>query len=118
LARGLLGGGLVPWHPAGRTRAVTQTVVTHVSVHGELREFRMPFGSDQQTRYGRRGGTLELGSHAVADQIRTLGVSATPLMVTSSTRTWGVMRHQASTSDPPMTCPATPAEMTTTLATP
>jgi hypothetical protein len=91
LARGLLGGGLVPWHPAGRTRAVTQTVVTHVSVHGELREFRMPFGSDQQTRYGRRGGTLELGSHAVADQIRTLGVSTTPLMVTSSTRTWGVM---------------------------
>lgn len=72
-------------HPAGTT-SVTSTPLTLYSVlDGELIAETMPMVGLAQRRRGRRGGSLELGDHQVADELRQLDISPEPFLTTRVT---------------------------------
>ena len=67
--------------PGGPVTTDHAPVIFYSALSGDLLETTMRFLGHRQVALGSRAGQLSLGSHAVADRLRSLSVSAEPLAV-------------------------------------
>jgi hypothetical protein len=74
-------------HVSGRFRSRTQPTVGHLAVNGDLREYVAPSFGYTQLHFDANGAKVELGTHAVAQQIRDLGIADRPVAVMNTLRT-------------------------------
>ena len=70
-------------HPVGRVRLDRKPFTSYTALDGQLLETRVQGVGHLQTRFGSAGGQLTLGQHEVAEQLRRLEISPTPLEVLS-----------------------------------
>jgi hypothetical protein len=77
--------------PGGRPRQSRMDSCMFSAHRGELLRTVAPMWSIGQTRWGSASATLELGEHPVADQLRGLGISPSPISATSLVRHRSVM---------------------------
>jgi Acetoacetate decarboxylase (ADC) len=66
--------------PTGRPSAVRESTMLYSVLGTDLIETRVPAIGIRQLRWGRRGGSLELGEHQVADELRNLGIAGAPFI--------------------------------------
>jgi hypothetical protein len=69
--------------PAGRLVVDRAPTILYGVRDGQLVEVSLPGITHQQSRFGRSGGSLRLGDHAVADTLRSLSISAEPVATTN-----------------------------------
>lgn len=70
-------------HPAGRVALDRKPFMSYSALDGQLLETRVEVVGHVRTRFGSAGGELALGRHEVAEQLRRLAISPSPLEVLS-----------------------------------
>jgi hypothetical protein len=64
--------------PTGRPSTVRESNLLYSVLGTDLIETKVPSVGIRRVRWGARGGSLELGDHQVADELRNLGIAAEP----------------------------------------
>jgi hypothetical protein len=71
--------------PAGQTSVLSAPLTLYSVLDGELISETVPMVGLRQRRLGRGGGSLELGDHQVADELRGLDINPEPFLTTRVT---------------------------------
>lgn len=71
--------------PGGRPAVARESNLLYSVLGADLLESRVPSSGIRRLRWGRQGGTLELGDHQVADELRQLGIGSEPWLTAEYT---------------------------------